>query len=536
MQLPLAFCFLVVLTQAVKPHIVHIVGDDIGWNDVGFTNTAMRTPHMDSLVKTGVRLHRFYAYKECAPSRSSMMTGRQAFKYGYYHNVGDNGGVPTNYTMVPEVLKMQGYRTHAIGKWHCGFRTPAMTPTSRGFDSFLGYWHWGEEYLDHVYPPYDRPGKCRGVDFVKGIAGQRSEAVMDKNGTLSAAVFVAEFERIVKSHPEGAPLYVYLAFQNAHDPYESAPQNLVEHFNRETYEERRNFSAIVEDLDLAMGQIVSTLQHAGMWNHTVLIYNSDNGGELAYADQSQCGECRTSVCCGGAGSNFPLRGGKFTNFEGGVRSHAFIAGGSSLISEQRRGGSWNGLSHVSDWMATFAGLAGRGVLEASGVETDGYDLWAPIMASQPSPRQELVLQPLNVYWDGNCSGAKSNGYQPACGSALVAWPYKLLVGFPGDDRHVRLPVAGDRPASAPATARGLCVDRPCLFNIEEDASESKDLAAARPDLVESLLARLRALSEPEAMPQLGDALMLEFSDDACAMVKATGAWLPWEEQSDISLV
>jgi arylsulfatase A-like enzyme len=156
------------------------------------------------------------------------MTGRLSFKYGYYSNPGDAAGVPTNYTMLPQVLQQQGYRTHALGKWHCGFRTPAHTPTQRGFESFLGYWRWGEEYNDHVFPPYDRKtsAACQGIDFSNLTDDGQMDVVAGLNGTKSATVFVREFERIVAAHPDDAPLYVYFAFQNAHDPYESAPPEL----------------------------------------------------------------------------------------------------------------------------------------------------------------------------------------------------------------------------------------------------------------------------------------------------------------------
>ena len=148
-----------------QPHIVHIVADDIGWNDLGYANNAIHTPHIDALAGAGVTLGRFYAAKECAPTRTSILTGRIPFHYGYYENPSDDGGVPLNYTMLPEVLKAAGYETHALGKWHAGFRTKEHTPTYRGFDTFLGYYHWGEQYVDHVFPPYYKEAKCRGVDF-----------------------------------------------------------------------------------------------------------------------------------------------------------------------------------------------------------------------------------------------------------------------------------------------------------------------------------------------------------------------------------
>ena len=128
--------------MASPPNIVHVVADDLGWSDLGFAaTTAPRTPNIDALAMGGVRLERFYAAKECAPSRTAIMTGRLPFQYGYYQNPSDEGGVPLNYTFLPEALQAAGYATHAIGKWHAGFRTKAYTPTWRGFDTFFGFYH-----------------------------------------------------------------------------------------------------------------------------------------------------------------------------------------------------------------------------------------------------------------------------------------------------------------------------------------------------------------------------------------------------------
>lgn len=509
------------------PHIVHIVADDIGWNDLGFTNAAMRTPQIDALAHDGVKLTHFYAYKECAPSRSSIMTGRLAFKYGYYANPSDDGGVPTNYTMVPRVLQQQGYRTHALGKWHCGFRTPAHTPTQRGFESFLGFWHWGEEYIDHVFPPYYKNAKCRGIDFSNLTADGQSEVVAGLNGTQSANVYIREFDRIVAAHPDDAPLYVYFAFQNAHDPYEHAPLEFVSRQDESLFEQRRNFSAIVEELDWGVGRVVEALKRANMWQDTVILFTSDNGGELPFADQSRCSaDCLTTACCGGAGSNYPLRGGKFTLFEGGVRAHAFVAGGSALLPRSRRGTSWPGMAHVSDIFSTLASLAGT----MNPAPTDGHDLWGAIVNDEPSPRLELVHQPINRYWAADCDGAADMGsFQASCGASITVWPYKLLVGFPGDDRVVALPAPREIPASEPTTSLDLCVARPCLFDVDQDPSESRDLAAEQPEIVQALRARLDELSEPEAAPQPADALTPEPSDAACAVVAGTGAWQPWDD-------
>merc|ERR1712166_330627 len=277
---------------------------------------------MDRLATGGIQLQRFYTPKECAPSRTSMMTGRDPFRYGYYRNPSDDGGVPLNYTMIPEVLKAAGYSTHAIGKWHCGFASKEHTPTYRGFDSFLGYWHWGEEYVDHVFPPWYYQAKCRGIDLTNASEPSgRLEPLMSAGKVRSAQLFVDEAKRVIR-RPRAAdePLYLYMALQNAHDPYEEPPERFLPLFKHQKDIFRRNFSAIVHELDWAIGEVVAELEQAGMWEDTLLWFNADNGGELSHPDLKQCvtggGSCDTPACCGGAGSNWPLRGGKFTLWEG----------------------------------------------------------------------------------------------------------------------------------------------------------------------------------------------------------------------------
>jgi len=330
---------------------------------------------------------------------------------------------------------------------------------------------------------------------------------------------------------------VYMAFQNAHDPYEHAPPQLVTRYSESMNPLRRNFSAIVEDLDRGVGAMVQLLKKSGLWEDSIIWFTSDNGAELPFIDQSKCGStCLTTGCCGGAGSNYPLRGGKFGLFEGGIRARTFIY--SERIPKTRRGTTWSGLSHVSDIFATMAGWAGallsvRGTdaegkvlgTIVDGVKTDGFDLWKPIISNMESPRTELVHQPINTYWNTSCRKSDlANPFMPSCGSAITVLPYKLLVGFPGDNRVFSWSV----PQEFNTVSHDLCVESPCLYNIEEDPSEANDLAPSNPDIVEALLARLRQLSIPEAAPQPPDALTPDPPDAACAVVVATGAWLPWD--------
>ena len=109
-------------SAARRVHLVHIVPDDLGYNDLGYVNPDLVTPRLDTLARSGVRLDTFYTFKTCAPTRASMLTGRYPFRVGVYSNQDvDSYGVPSNFTLAPALLRQLGdYATHAIGKWHLG--------------------------------------------------------------------------------------------------------------------------------------------------------------------------------------------------------------------------------------------------------------------------------------------------------------------------------------------------------------------------------------------------------------------------------
>jgi arylsulfatase B/arylsulfatase I/J len=120
----LAAGFGLAAAATAAPHIMHIVADDVGHNDLGYMNADMLTPKIDALAKGGVTMERFYTFKECGPSRGSLLTGRYPFHFGYYRNPSDEGGVSTDYTLLPQVLATVGYKSYAIGKW----QRPRATP------------------------------------------------------------------------------------------------------------------------------------------------------------------------------------------------------------------------------------------------------------------------------------------------------------------------------------------------------------------------------------------------------------------------
>eukprot|EP01047_Picozoa_sp_COSAG01_P002308 COSAG01_NODE_60_length_29981_cov_23.262533_33_plen_404_part_00 len=347
------------------PHILFVVADDLGWSDLGYRNEQRTiTPTLDALATAGVSLTSYYTFKICAPSRASLITGRYPWGAGFYDMKEDPNHCTYNFTALPELLKPLQYRTHAIGKWDVGFEDPGCAPSGRGFDTFFGYYtacqadYWyhgaagslegcGKDINANYASGANIP--CTDLTNASGPAhGPRDHhpASPSLNGTYNRILFSAEGARLVAQHATGdhaaSPFYLYLAFMNVHDgcagPYGSpsseykrglqAPLQTVErHYNTTVKDTYKLAGAMVTELDHGVDEVVIALKQHSMWSHTLFVMVSDNGGPLDHA------------------TNAPLRGGKHTFWEGGVRVAAMISGPALLTAgfpKHRLGSNWGG--------------------------------------------------------------------------------------------------------------------------------------------------------------------------------------------------
>ncbi|CAH3147021.1 unnamed protein product [Porites evermanni] len=235
-----------------QPNILFVLVDDLGWSDVSFHGSKIKTPHVDKLASEGVILNSYYVQPICTPTRAALLSGRYPIHTGLQHGIIHNGdpyGLPLNITTLPQKLKKAGYSTHMIGKWHLGFYNWDSTPTYRGFDTFYGFYSGAEDHYTHVQDHY--------LDL-----RDDEEIVRDLNGTYSVNAFAKRAQQIAKSHNSSKPLFLYMAFQNVHGPVQ-APKEHVDKYAFIKDPVRRTYAGMVDIMDEAVGNITDAFKEAG---------------------------------------------------------------------------------------------------------------------------------------------------------------------------------------------------------------------------------------------------------------------------------
>lgn len=422
-------------------------------------------------------------------------------------------------------------------QWHQGFFRREYTPTGRGFGSFFGFYTGGEDHTTHVTPygtplgagmPWWTPADnatypldgCALVDLNDDTAAHGlNHSSAGFNGTFSADVYGSRLLDILDQHDASVPLFVYAAWHVAHLPLE-VPAHYTRRYDGVISDpDRRMYAAMISAVDDQVGRMVAKLKSKGMYNNSVVVLVTDNGGPICIGmapARSKSEGCHSN--CGS--NNFPLRGSKMTDFSGGTRGVAMIS--SPLLPASIRNTSWGGMSHGTDLYVTLAKLAGVSdeALAASGpVPPDGLNLWPALVEGGASPRTEAVV---NI--DGDNPGAIRVGR------------YKLMVGAqPSSEYHnggynsfsgwVAPPEMGGNVTPGPP--RQICADRPCLFDLEADPFEQRDLADKLPATAAQLLQRYQELRESEVTKEAAGLCPLPDAPDGCEANRASGVWKPW---------
>lgn len=469
--------------NASKPHIWLIVADDLGFGDLGYVGSDVKTPHIDKLATGGVILGHYYVMQCCSPTRAALNTGRYNIRYGLQTQVipmNKRYGLNLDEKIMPQYFKELGYATHAMGKWHLGVWNWQYTPTYRGYDSFLGYYGGSENYYTH---------KDMGIDFHLDIGPKCGPncSVTDfaDNGNYSSEVYARHGVEVVKAHDATTPLFLHTPFQSVHAPIQAPPESVAPYLH--LLPQRQQFAGMLSCLDDAIGMIMDEFVAKGMDNNLLTIFTTDNGGPVGSVGGKPHG-------IGGAtgSQNWPLRGGKGAYYQGGVRGTAWI---NAPMLHKSITGTWSyALMHVTDILPTMVAAAGGDPNEMSTHPLDGVSQWDHLTQGIDGPREDLLIniereQPTTGAHRTPGPGIPDTGCNGVGMYAVIKGPYKLIVGGGGQPNtwyHDGLPYNGTEPVPEGGCVVACSVPSPTscpqdpyiqIYNVLEDEGEHHNLAS-----------------------------------------------------------
>jgi arylsulfatase A-like enzyme len=419
---------------ALRPNIVFFLVDDLGYADVGFNGSKeIRTPNIDKLAQAGAILDSHYVQPVCSPTRAALMTGRYAVRTGVYTVVRPQAkwGLPLQERTLADALKDAGYETAITGKWHLGEFDRAYVPNSRGFDHQYGHYFGAIDYFTHI-----RDGS---LDWYRDGKQLKEEG-------YSTHLIANEACRLIATRNKSKPLFLYVPFNGVHSPYQ-VPESYTEPYGQ-LKGNRRMLAGMDAAVDEAIGKITAAVDEGGMRENTLILFSSDNGGPAPR----------------NISDNGPLRAGKGTIYEGGVRVCAFANWPGHIPSGVRI----KEPMHAIDWFPTLVKLAG-GSLDQK-LPLDGRDVWPMLTKGAKSPHDAIL------------------SVQSPTRAALRMGDWKLLMnagGAAGESGDEAAPVKGKKKGRRAANAGGIE-----LYNLATDIGETTDLAAKEPDRVATMRAKL----------------------------------------------
>lgn len=450
--------------HAASPNILFIVADDLGYGELGCQgNEEIPTPNIDSIAKNGIRFTNGYvtaAY--CSASRAGFITGRYQARFGYDHNpIGaDNeileAGLPTSERTLAQNLNQAGYVSGLIGKWHLGAHS-ACHPLRRGFDEFYGFMHEGHYYAPMPYKnvttmlrkkvlPNKMTGRWTREDgqlILTDHMGHNEPAYDANNPLIRNGQPVIEEEYLTDvmtresvdfiTRNKDNPFFLYLSYNAVHSPLQ-AKQSHMKQFAHIKDVHRRIFAGMLTSLDESVGEVLGTIRKHRLEENTLIVFISDNGGPTKELTSS----------------NLPLRGGKGTLYEGGIRVPFLMQWKNHIPSND----VYDHPVISLDIFETANAVCGHTQKAKPHQKRDGVNL-IPYLTGKNKNKPHETL-----YWRAQKK------------QALRHNDWKLVMN----------PTRGNKNAKRE------------LYNLENDISESKNLAKEKPDVVEQLSKKWNALN------------------------------------------
>jgi arylsulfatase A len=435
------------------PNVVIIYADDMGYGDLHcYGAKDIKTPNLDRLAKQGRRFTSFHvAQAVCSASRAALLTGCYPNRIGIHGALGPNAkvGISSNETTIAEMLKKRGYATGMAGKWHLGHHKQFL-PVHHGFDEYLGLPYSNDMWPHH---PEAKPGTYPPLPLIK------DDGVSDPDVSAEDQVGLTTLytERAVDfiSRKKDGPFFFYLAYAMPHVPL----------FVSEKYKGKSAhglYGDVIMEIDWSVGEVMKALEKAGVAKNTIVIFASDNGPWLSYGNH--------------AGSPGPLREGKGTSWEGGVRVPCIVRWPGHVPAETKSDAFWMTI----DVLPTLAAITGAEL-----------------------PKQTIDGRNVRELWDG-----KRGAENPHEGYAIYYEVNQLQSVVSGDGRwKLMLPhsyrtlVDAGGTNGIPSKYKQVELKKTALYDLKNDVGEKRDVSEQHPDEVEWLAAfaeKMRA--------ELGDAL------------------------------
>ncbi len=432
-----------------KPNIVIIMADDLGFADVGYNGCKdIPTPHIDKLAESGAIFSSGYVSGPmCGPSRAGFITGRMQSTFGWYGNPGapldEKQGLPSTVKTIAAYMQEQGYVTGGVGKWHMG-TAPHQHPNQMGYDHWYGFLSGGHLYFPIDHPSYN--GKYTDTPKPWGMRDMHHTMPMIHNyepiewGQYLTHELTDLGVNFIEENKDN-PFFLFMSYNAPHE-YMEAPEETIAMFSPEDMTEipgvkpeiRSIYAAMTYEFDKGVGELMETLKRLSLAENTIVWFLSDNGGMKRTSD------------------NRPLRGAKWSSYEGGLRV-PFVVNWPGHIES---GTVLDAPITTLDIGATSVAIAGG---DLSKTNLDGADI-APYITGQSksAPHEEL-------FWRIGRNYKEQSG-------VLRMGDYKLIVQK----------------------------EKVQLFNLKEDLAETTDLAESQPKRVQEMLTRWKELDQSSMPP------------------------------------